>query len=150
MRPSGVRVKRPTTAPSLVAMNSTQVPIIMWESRYMSPTEEKLLQSMEKLQYLPEYSAKAYRALGNAVNVRVAHRVAMALIGRAPRRPKVRSTKEELQEFPGRAQNAHMIGLVTDQSPKVPQLSPAPSPSFSEKQRVPSMILKVHQADPIQ
>jgi DNA (cytosine-5)-methyltransferase 1 len=82
-RPSGIRVKRPTTAPSLVAMNATQVPMIMWEERFMTPTEGKLLQSMEKLRYLPESDSKAYRALGNAVNVRVARRVALALVGKA-------------------------------------------------------------------
>jgi DNA (cytosine-5)-methyltransferase 1 len=37
IRASGVRVKRPTTSPSLVAMTSTQVPIIAWEQRYMTP-----------------------------------------------------------------------------------------------------------------
>ena len=36
-RASGVRVKRPTSSPSLIAMTSTQVPIIAWERRYMTP-----------------------------------------------------------------------------------------------------------------
>jgi DNA (cytosine-5)-methyltransferase 1 len=80
VRPSGVRVKRPTTAPSLVAMTATQVPIIAWEKRYMTPTECKRLQSMDNLQYLPAASGKAYEALGNAVNVEVVWRVAMSLI----------------------------------------------------------------------
>jgi DNA (cytosine-5)-methyltransferase 1 len=80
VRPSGVRVKRPTTAPSLVAMTATQVPIITWEKRYMTPTECKRLQSMDDLQYLPATSNKAYEALGNAVNVEVVRRVAMSLI----------------------------------------------------------------------
>ncbi len=83
VRPSGVRVKRQTTIPSLVAMTMTQVPIIMWENRYMTPTEGKLLQSMEGIRHLPEPASKAYEALGNAVNVRVAGRVAKALIGQA-------------------------------------------------------------------
>ena len=38
-RASGVRVKRPTSSPSLVAMTTTQVPIIAWERRYMTPVE---------------------------------------------------------------------------------------------------------------
>jgi DNA (cytosine-5)-methyltransferase 1 len=87
VRPSGVRVKRQTTIPSLVAMTPTQVPIIMWEGRYMTPTEGKLLQSMERIRYLPDSATKAYEALGNAVNVRVARRVAMALIGHATATP---------------------------------------------------------------
>jgi len=82
VRPSGVRVKRQTTIPSLVAMTPTQVPIIMWEGRYMTPTEGKLLQSMKEIRYMPDSAKKSYEALGNAVNVRVARRVAMALIGR--------------------------------------------------------------------
>ncbi|MFC2034213.1 DNA cytosine methyltransferase [Chloroflexota bacterium] len=80
IRASGVRVKRPTTAPSLVAMTATQVPIIGWEERYMTPNECKKLQSMEKLKYLPENSKKAYEALGNAVNVSVCKAVAAPLL----------------------------------------------------------------------
>ena len=80
IRASGVRVKRKTTSPSLVAMTATQVPIIGWEERYMTPTECKRLQSMEQLE-LPDSDARAYAALGNAVNVRVAQLVAEALVG---------------------------------------------------------------------
>lgn len=80
IRPSGVRVKRPTTCPSLVAMTSTQVPIIPWEGRYITPAECKRLQSMEDLEFLPESANKAYEALGNAVNVVVARLVADALL----------------------------------------------------------------------
>lgn len=82
IRASGVRVKRPTTAPSLVAMTATQVPIITWENRYMTPTECKRLQSMEELRWLPDSSTKTYEALGNAVNTEVVSRVAEALFGR--------------------------------------------------------------------
>jgi DNA (cytosine-5)-methyltransferase 1 len=82
LRASGVRVKRRTTAPSLVAMTATQVPIITWENRYMTPTECKRLQSMEQLPELPESATKTYEALGNAVNVKVARLVAEALLGK--------------------------------------------------------------------
>lgn len=79
VRASGLRVKRPTTAPSLVAMTSTQVPIVGWEERYMTPMECKRLQSMDELSYLPETRNRAYEALGNAVNVKVVELIARAL-----------------------------------------------------------------------
>jgi len=78
-RASGVRVKRPTTAPSLVAMTTTQIPIIGWEKRYMTVRECTRLQSMDKLKHLPKGNA-AMTALGNAVNVKVAQLVLKNLL----------------------------------------------------------------------
>jgi DNA (cytosine-5)-methyltransferase 1 len=78
-RASGVRVKRPTTAPSLVAMTTTQIPIIGWEKRYMTVRECARLQSMDKLKHLPKGNA-AMTALGNAVNVKVAQLVLKNLL----------------------------------------------------------------------
>ncbi len=80
-RASGVRVKKPNTAPSLIAMTATQVPIIGWERRYMTPRECAKLQSMESLNELPANATAAYKALGNAINVHVMRLVAEALIG---------------------------------------------------------------------
>jgi len=79
LRASGLRVKRPTTAPSLVAMTSTQVPIIPWENRYMTPRECARLQNMDTIK-LPDSLNAAYKALGNAVNVKVVKLVAQALL----------------------------------------------------------------------
>lgn len=70
-RASGVRVKRPTTSPSLVAMTPVQVPIIGWERRYMTMKECARLQCLDVLNSLPKEPSKAVKALGNAVNVKV-------------------------------------------------------------------------------
>ncbi|MFH0991446.1 MAG: DNA (cytosine-5-)-methyltransferase [bacterium] len=83
-RASGVRVKKRTSSPSLVAMTSTQVPIIAWEKRYMTPRECSRLQSMENLKNLPKQSTKAFKALGNAVNVRLVELVANNLLNYNP------------------------------------------------------------------
>ena len=79
-RASGIRVKRPTTAPALVAMTTSQVPVIAWERRYMTPRECSRLQSMGTLLHLPPAKGSAYRALGNAVNATVVEAIGSSLI----------------------------------------------------------------------
>lgn len=84
-RASGVRVKRRTTAPSLIAMTDTQVPIIGWQKRYMTPRECARLQSLDGLKALPKTANRAFAALGNAVNSNVVEMVARALLTARPR-----------------------------------------------------------------
>jgi DNA (cytosine-5)-methyltransferase 1 len=93
VRASGVRVKRPTTAPSLIAMTATQVPIIAWEKRYMTVRECAKLQNMSDLENWPASETRAYAALGNAVNVQLVQLVATALL--APQGP-----DESCEPFP--------------------------------------------------
>ncbi len=78
-RASGIRIIRPTSAPSLVAMSTTQTPIIGSLKRYMSIREAAALQSLDKLEYLPETDSKAYKALGNAVNAHIIHEIGQNL-----------------------------------------------------------------------
>ena len=81
-RASGIRVKKSDTAPSLIAMTTSQVPIIAWQRRYMTPRECSRLQSMGRLEYLPDSKNGAYKAFGNAVNVDVVLHIYEALISR--------------------------------------------------------------------
>ena len=78
-RASGIRVMKSDKLPSLVAMTTTQVPIIGSEMRYLSKFEAAGLQNLHELNELPENESVAFRAIGNAVNAKVVEMVGLNL-----------------------------------------------------------------------
>lgn len=84
LRPSGIRVKRPTYLPALVAI--TQTSIVGWKRRRITPREAARLQGFPDTFQLHADDAVAYRQLGNAVNVGVVKHVAKALFATASQR----------------------------------------------------------------
>jgi DNA (cytosine-5)-methyltransferase 1 len=103
-RASGVRVKRPSTSPSLVAMTTTQVPIIAWERRYMTPAECAKLQSLNGLKTLPTAPTSAFKALGNAVNANVVEMILKSLC-------REEELKKRLKSGPKKRATRQMAGV---------------------------------------
>jgi DNA (cytosine-5)-methyltransferase 1 len=77
-RASGVRIKRADFFPSLVTV-STQIPIIGWENRYLTPAEGARIQSFENITF-PENISTCFGALGNAVNVTLVNLISSNLL----------------------------------------------------------------------
>lgn len=79
-RPSGLRVKRYSTAPSLVAMTTTQIPILGPKRRFLTRIEGLRLQGFTDHHKIPASRVKAFKALGNAIHVEVVKAVARQLL----------------------------------------------------------------------
>ena len=78
-RNSGVRVSATKRIPALVTMVS-QVPIIGWKERYLTPRECANFQNIKDDFILPKKENSALKSIGNAVNVKVVSEIAKALI----------------------------------------------------------------------
>lgn len=76
-RPSGIRVKRPTEFPALVAM--VHIPIIGWEKRRISPREAANLQCFPAKFKINPSNQQAFKQFGNSVNVAVVKYIAKQL-----------------------------------------------------------------------
>jgi DNA (cytosine-5)-methyltransferase 1 len=82
-RPSGLRVKRYTSCPALVAMTCTQIPILGPKHRFITRVEGLRLQGFPDNHKLPKKRDAAFQALGNAVHVAVVSEIARRLINGA-------------------------------------------------------------------
>ncbi|HPD95162.1 MAG TPA: DNA cytosine methyltransferase [Tenuifilaceae bacterium] len=76
-RPSGIRVKRPTEFPALVAM--VHIPIVGWKKRRLTPREVANLQSFPDDFKVNANPQQAFKQFGNAVNVKVVKTLAQQL-----------------------------------------------------------------------
>jgi DNA (cytosine-5)-methyltransferase 1 len=81
-RPSGLRAKRYTSCPALVAMTSTQIPILGPKRRFITRMEGLRLQGFPDDHALPASRERAFMALGNSVHVDVVRAIAQGLIER--------------------------------------------------------------------
>lgn len=68
-RPSGIRVKRVESFPTIVSMNYTQIPIIGPLHRRLTPNEVRKLQGFSDDFKYDNVDKYAYKQFGNAINV---------------------------------------------------------------------------------
>lgn len=83
-RPSGLRAKRYNSCPALVAMTTTQIPILGPKRRFITRVEGLRLQGFPDHHQLPRTRAAAFQALGNAVHVGVVREIAKNLVEGRP------------------------------------------------------------------
>ena len=82
-RHSGIRAKRPTYFPTLVAINNTP---IVWDNereryRKITPREAANLQCFKEDFIFSKSDEQSYKQLGNAVNVTIINKLAKKLLG---------------------------------------------------------------------
>jgi len=103
-RPSGLRAKRYTSAPALVAMTTTQIPILGPQRRFLTRQEGLLLQGFPGRHKLPVSRQRAFSALGNAVHTEVAFAIAHRLLQGVPHKSEcVTLTVRDIREGHSRA-----------------------------------------------
>ncbi|HIA00928.1 MAG TPA: DNA cytosine methyltransferase, partial [Myxococcales bacterium] len=83
LRPSGLRVKRYENSPALIAMTSTQIPIIGPRGRFLTRREGLRLQNLPDHHELPKTRVASFKALGNGVHAGVVEAIARTWLPKA-------------------------------------------------------------------
>ncbi len=91
-RPSGLRAKRYSSSPALVAMTTTQIPLLGPKRRFLTRVEGLRLQGFPDSHRLPESRSSAFAALGNAVHVELVKKIARSFLEQT--RPRARRGNE--------------------------------------------------------
>jgi DNA (cytosine-5)-methyltransferase 1 len=117
LRPSGLRAKKDTYAPALVAI--TQTSVLGRARRRMTPREGARLQGLPEWFSFGEQSDKAtYKQVGNGVNVGAAYHVFVQHVLAADKRPTTPARREKLRAL------AHSIADATPDTKLDPLVPP--------------------------
>jgi DNA (cytosine-5)-methyltransferase 1 len=98
-RPSGLRVKRYSSIPALVAMTTSQIPILGPKRRFLTRVEGLRLQGFPDTHRLPASRTAAFKALGNGVHVGIVTAVAARLLGVGAFIESIQSSTKEEHEY---------------------------------------------------
>ena len=92
-------MKRYSSIPALVAMTTSQIPILGPKRRFLTRVEGLRLQGFPDTHHLPESRTAAFKALGNGVHVGIVTSVAAKLLAVATSIESSQKSVKEEKEY---------------------------------------------------